>query len=87
MKIKDGFMLSDVAGTPVVVPLGANTSFHNMIKLNGTGKFLWELLQTDTTRDALAKAMIDTYEISSEIAYRDLDAFLASLSAFGALDA
>ncbi len=86
MKIRDGYMLSDVAGTPVVVPLGAQTSFHNMIKLNATGKFLWEKLSADTTREALIAAMIAEYEIDEALAARDLDAFLASLSSFGALE-
>ncbi len=86
MKIRDGYMLSDVAGTPVVVPLGAQTSFHNMIKLNATGKFLWEKLLTDTTREALIAALTAEYEIDEALAARDIDAFLASLSSFGALE-
>ena len=87
MKIRDGYMLSDVAGTPVVVPLGKHTTFHNMIKLNETGKFLWEKLQKDTTREELIAAMVDTYDITSDVAGRDLDVFLASLDSFGALEA
>lgn len=86
MKIRDGYMLSEVAGTPVVVPLGAQTTFHNMIKLNATGKFLWERLSADTTREALIAAMVKEYEIDEAIAARDLDAFLASLESFGALE-
>ena len=86
MKIRDGYMLSDVAGTPVVVPLGAHTSFHNMIKLNPTGKFLWEKLKEETTREALVDAMVAEYKIDRALATRDVDAFLASLSSFGALE-
>ena len=86
MKIKDGYLLSDVAGTPVVVPLNAHTSFHSMIKLNVTGKFLWEKLLTDCTREELLAAMVAEYEIDEATASRDLDAFLASLDSFGALE-
>jgi hypothetical protein len=86
MKIRDGYMLSEVAGTPVVVPLGTQGSFHNMIKLNATGKFLWERLQNDTTRAALADAMIEEYGIDRALAEKDLDAFLGTLASFGALE-
>ncbi len=86
MKIRNGYMLSDVAGTPVVVPLGADMSFHNMIKLNATGKFLWEKLLTDITREALVDALVAEYEIDKETACRDIDAFLNTLASFGALE-
>lgn len=86
MKIRDTYMLSDVAGTPVVVPLGAESTFHNMIKLNETGKFLWELLKNDISRDALADAMVKEYGIDRTVALTDLDAFLKALEEFGALE-
>lgn len=86
MKIRDTYMLSDVAGTPVVVPLGAESTFHNMIKLNETGKFLWELLKNDISRDALADAMVKEYGIDRTVALTDLDAFLKALEDFGALE-
>lgn len=86
MKIRDSYILSEVAGTPVVVPLGAESTFRNMIKLNDTGKFLWEKLQSEITHDALVDAMIEKYGIDRDLASGDLDAFLASLRAFGALE-
>ena len=85
MKIRDNYMLSEVAGMPVVVPLGAESTFRNMIKLNDTGKFLWELLKEETSFDVLVSAMMEKYEIEEALASRDLAAFLDSLRAFGAL--
>lgn len=86
MKIRDNYVLSDVAGTPVVVPLGAESTFRNMIKLNETGKFLWELLKEDISHDALVAALVKKYGIDASVASDDLDAFLKSLDAFGALE-
>ena len=31
MKIKDGYLLREVAGTPVVVPLSSDTTFRNIL--------------------------------------------------------
>ena len=86
MKIRSDFVLSEVAGMTVVVPLGTNTTFHNMIKLNETGRLLWEKLREDTTREALADALVEKYGIDRALAEGDVDAFLASLSSFGALE-
>lgn len=56
MKIKDGFMLSEVAGSYVVVPVGAvQADFTGMITLNPVGAFLWGKLEKETTRDELLK--------------------------------
>ena len=50
MKIKDGFMLRKVGGQYVVVALGeASRSFNGIIRLNESGKFLWEQLSADKT--------------------------------------
>lgn len=86
MKIRDTFILSEVAGMPVVVPLGAESTFRNMIKLNETGAFLWEKLQKETTLDELAEAMVEKYGIDKELATRDAQTFLTSLRSFGALE-
>ena len=43
MKIKDGFVLRQVAGQGVVIATGeASKEFSGMVKLNGTGSFIWE---------------------------------------------
>ena len=43
MKIKDGFILRNVAGNNVVVPIGqATIDFNGMIILNDTGAFIFE---------------------------------------------
>ena len=48
MKIKDGFMLSGVAGSYVVVPVGAvQADFTGMITLNPVGAFLWGKLEKE----------------------------------------
>ena len=41
MKIKDGFLLRQVAGQNVVMPMGSDLDLNMMITLNETGAFLW----------------------------------------------
>ena len=85
MKIKDGYLLREVAGTPVVVPLSSDTTFRNMLKLNESGKFLWEHLAENTTREALIAALLAEYEVEEARAAADVDAFLATLGELGVL--
>lgn len=87
MKIKSGYMVREVAGTAVVVPVTADSTFHGMLKLNGTGRFLWEKLAADTDRESLIAALLAEYEVTEEVAAEGVDAFLASLEKLNVLEA
>lgn len=80
-KIKEGFILREVAGNFIVVPVGAaSVDFNGMITLNEVGAFLWQQLSTGATQEQLCQAVVDNYEITSEQAYRDITDFLNRLS-------
>ena len=50
MKIKEGFILRNVAGSNVVVPVGqATVDFNGMMSLNDTGAFLFDKLTKGIT--------------------------------------
>ena len=51
MKLKDGFLLKEIAGSWVVVPVGEQVvDFQMMITLNETGAFLWEKLKNKVSK-------------------------------------
>lgn len=80
MRIKDGFVVRNICGEYVVVAVGRQTlDFKGLIKLNETGSFLWEQLQSERTADELLNALRNEYEVSEEIAKADIAAFIASL--------
>ena len=80
MKIKDGFMLSRVAGSYVVVPVGAvQADFTGMITLNPVGAFLWGKLEKETTRDELLKSVLSQYDTDEKTAAQDIDRYLEKL--------
>lgn len=87
MKIKEGFMLREVAGNYIVVPVGnASKKFNGMITLNETSAFLWNLLLNDTSCEQLVDALMTEYDVSSEIAKRDVDAFINKLKEIKVLE-
>ncbi len=80
MKIKENYMLRQVADTFVVVPIGSEVEkFNGMINLNGVGAFLWSLLETETVFEDLLKAMMGEYEVDEATARRDLSTFIQQL--------
>ncbi|MBO5323277.1 MAG: PqqD family protein [Oscillospiraceae bacterium] len=79
MKLKDGFILREVAGKTVVLPTGGDLDLNMMITLNGTAKFLWEKLQNDIDEAGLVAALLATYEVDEETATTCVAEFVAKL--------
>ena len=77
MKIKDGFIMQDVAGNTVVLPTTGDMNM--MITLNGTGKFLWQLLEQETTAQALVDALLAEYDVDAATANLCVEQFVAKL--------
>lgn len=86
MRRNADFLLREVADSLVLVPVGPSTKlFPGMIRLNETGRFVWELLEQEQSEESLADALLDKYEVTREQAAADVDAFLARLRPTGAL--
>jgi hypothetical protein len=87
MKIKENFVLRQVAGNWVVLSVAdATVDFNGMLNLNESGLMLWKLLQKGSTREALATALTDEYEVSYEQALADVDEYLEKLNGAGCID-
>ena len=86
MKRIPNFLLRDVAGALVIVPVGeAVTAFPGMMTLNATGAYLWELLETEQTVESLAEALVARYEVDMETAKADVEAFVEKIKPTGAI--
>ena len=80
MKVKEGFVVRKIGKQYMAVPVGGRTrDFAGVITLNETGAFLWEKLENDTTKEDLLKAMLDEYEVTEDIAKKDIDNFITKL--------
>lgn len=85
MKLKDGFILRQVAGKTLVLPSGDALDLNMMITLNGTGAFLWEHLQEETSEDNLVAALLAEYDVDEETARKSVVAFVEKLNEHGFL--
>ena len=87
MKIKEGFLMREVGGKPVVIPDGKkNKDFAGMIKLNSTGKYIWEAIDAGKTQEEIAASMVADYGIPQEKAEQDLDKFISVMKKEGFLE-
>lgn len=87
MKIKEGFVLRNMGGQPVVVSVGsASKVFNGMIKLNETGEFLWKQMADDATVESLVEALLNKYDVSEELAKQDVTNFIEILKTAGIIE-
>jgi hypothetical protein len=87
MKIKDGYLLREVAGSNIVVPVGEGSmDFSGVITLNDVGAFLWKGLENDNTQDGLLSALLGEYDVDETTARADIADFVDSLKGAGLLE-
>ena len=88
MRLKSGFVLEKVGGTHLAVAVGERAEeFKVLIKLNSTGAFLWNIIaERDVDEAGLTEALLNSYDVSRDIAERDVAAFVKNLSDGGLID-
>lgn len=86
MRIKDGFVLRDVAGHTMVIATGeASESFHGMIKLNDTAKRVWQGLFAGQTPREIAKSIAAAYDVTVDTALNDVNTMIDRMTEAGFL--
>ena len=77
MQRKSEYLLQEISGNWVVVATGEESSrFNGMIRMNETGAFLFQQLESEKTEDELVKALLNRYELSEEEACAGVKEFL-----------
>ena len=80
MRIVPGFLIREIAGETIAIPTGeAARHLSGLIALNGSGEFLFRLLQAEQTEDSLLQAFMDSYEVDRTTAQKDINEFLTML--------
>lgn len=88
MKIKENFVLRQVADVWVVMPVGeATLNFNGMLTLNETGALLWKALEQGGDVETMADALTAEYNVSREQALADAEEFCQKLMEVGCAEA
>jgi sensor domain CHASE-containing protein len=87
MKRKEEFMLQNVGGENLLVPLGRRVmDLNGIVVLNDTGRFIWELLARERSDRELASAVAGRFDVDAARAGADVKAFVDQISRIGLLE-
>lgn len=86
MKIKEGFVLRDIGNQTVVVATGeASQDFYGMIKLNQTGKLIWEGISDGLSEELIISKLLDKYDVDKNKAEFDVRQMIDKMDKAGFL--
>lgn len=83
MKLNENYILKNIAGTAVVVPVGdAVNDIKGMITLNGPAEIIWKGLQNGKNIESIVEDIKSEYDASEDVIKNDVDAFLNKLRTY-----
>lgn len=87
MKIKDGFILKDVAGSKIVIATGeAKLAFNGVITFNSVGAEIFELLDGNNSPEEIIAKISSEYNVDSSTVEKDFYALVEKLRAHKMLE-
>lgn len=86
MRHKENFLLQNVGGENLLVPLGAEVmDINGIITLNETAAYIWSILDNDCSENDLAMAVSSQFSVNHEQALIDIRQFVDILETKGLL--
>ena len=80
MKIREGFVLRQVADSWMAVPVGSMAGkIHGLVALNETAADIWNILQDDHSEDEVVEILALNYDEEKEVLRQSVRAFLKEL--------
>ena len=87
MKLKGEFILREIAGEHILVPVGEKAlDFNGIISLNEVGVEIWNGLREGLGRHELLNRLTDAFEAEESIIAADLEEFLSELERYDLLE-
>lgn len=87
MKIKGEFVLREIAGDFILVPVGQTAlNINGMITLDPVAALIWKGLESEQDPPAILNEILDRFEVTEEIARKDLDDFIKQLESLNLLE-
>ena len=77
--LKDGFVLREIAGEFLAVPVNSVENSSQLIVLNPVSAEIWKMLEAEKTLSELVDGITSEFAVSREEAEGDIVAFLEQL--------
>ena len=80
MKKKKEFIVREIVGETILVPVGETVNtFNGLITMNGIGRFIWDSIEKVDSKEELVDLILANYDIDYDTAKEDSDKFLEKL--------
>lgn len=87
MKIKEGFMLREVAGNYVVIAAGGDgLDFNSIITVNEIGALIWKKIDEGKSEEEIIEDILKEYSVDKETAVKDFSEFIGQLRELKIID-
>lgn len=87
MKIKGEFVIRELMGDTVLIPVGQTAlEYNGMITMNPVCGHIWKGLAGGKSREEILASLLEHFEVAEAEAARDLDELLEKLHEAGFLD-
>lgn len=86
MRINKEFVLREIAGDYVIIPIGSTVlEFNGLVTVNEVGAVLWKMLQEEVSIDQLVQGVMEEYDVEEDVVREDIQEFLDKLIEGGIL--
>ena len=82
MRRNDNFVLRDIGGQSVLVPLGSQViAVTGLFILNETGRYVWEILAKECSIEEIIASVVNHYDVNITTANVDIEKFFHEIMA------
>ena len=80
MKTSNEFIMREIAGEYVLVPIGKRAqTFQGLVTMNEVGALIWEMMEKESDIDQIVSGILDEYEVDEQTVRKDVLDFIGFL--------
>ena len=80
MKIKGEYVLREIAGEYILIPIGKTAlEMNGMITMDEVGVTIWRGLEEAKNEEEILQIILEAYEVEKEVALADMKEFMKKL--------
>ena len=87
MKISKEFILREIAGEYILVPVGKTAlTFNGLVTVNEVGALIWGMLEKGSNVSTIVNGILDEYDVDEQTATADVLEFISYLKSNNIID-
>ena len=87
MKISKEFILREIAGEYILVPVGKTAlTFNGLVTVNEVGAIIWGMLEKGSDVSTIVNGILDEYDVDEQTATADVLEFISYLKSNNIID-